>query len=162
MWWNLRPYILLVGAENNIGSIENNSVLPQKLRELPYDSPHPILLLCIYPKNWKQIFKQIHKNVHSSTFYNSEKLETIHCPSLNTIIEKMWNSNRREYYLVKKRMEYTGYSLYQNIARESSKAQKVTSYMSPFYGISRIGKSVEIRDLVIARFWRVVRKGMIT
>ena len=45
----------------------------------------------------------LHPNVHSSTIYNSQDMETTKCPSTDNSFKKMWYMYTMEYYSAIKR-----------------------------------------------------------
>ena len=70
------PSTLLVGMQTSAATVENYIKYPQKLKmQLPFDLALPLLRL--YPKNPETpVQKNLYPNVHSSTIYNSQVLET--------------------------------------------------------------------------------------
>ena len=47
----------------------------------------------------------MHPNVHSSTIYNSQVLESTKCPSANEWIQKLWYIYTMEFYAAEKKKE---------------------------------------------------------
>ena len=63
--------------------------------ELPCDPA--ILLLGIYPEKMKalNLKRYVHPNVHSSTVYNSQDIETTQVPINRRLFKKMWYIYKR-------------------------------------------------------------------
>ena len=66
--------------------------------ELTYNTEIPFL--SVYPREWKTYsYKNLHKNIHSSIIFNSQKVE-ITRRSINWIMAKqIWYIHTMEYYL---------------------------------------------------------------
>ena len=58
-----------------------------------------LFLFCIYPKDLKQILKDlIYTQVHGSIIHNRYNVKQHKCPSTEEWVNKMWYIHAKEYY----------------------------------------------------------------
>ena len=76
VWRKGNPLTLLVGMQTSTATMENSVEIPlKKLQiELPYDPAIP--LLGIYTEETRTERDNVYSNVHCSTVYNSQDMET--------------------------------------------------------------------------------------
>ena len=73
VWRKGNPLTLLVGMQTSTATMENS--MDKKLKiELPYDPAIP--LLGIYTEETRTERDNVYSNVHCSTVYNSQDMET--------------------------------------------------------------------------------------
>lgn len=127
--------------------------------ELPVDPT--ILPVGIQPR---EIKTYIHTKPYTGTFIGAlfimaKRWKWFKCPSTNEWVNKIWHIHIVEYLAVK-RNEVLIYAITQinleNIVLSESQAQKTTYHIIHLYGISRIGKSIDMGSKLVV-VWGSVR-----
>ena len=97
-------FVLLVGMQTGVATVESSMEIPQKVKmDLPFDPV--ILLLGIYMKEPKTL---IRKNISTPMFvavlFTITKIwKQSQCPSVDEWIKQLWDVYTMEYYLAVKK-----------------------------------------------------------